>query len=200
MNRRRLSIRALAAAILVAACLSLVPQLALALDLSCTVASDATENAVLHAQDESDGTYLFLPGQADVEDLRFFSGQGAVEVWSYATRAYIDASEGANLVDLGVASSDGTIPQSGTTLWVRLGGTTEARLTVMKSSVIRSGFVNANHDISYVNSSASHSVSDAARSRFFLRTSMASSMTERSTQSEVVATPPGPTPKRSPTR
>lgn len=161
MNRRRLSIRALAAAILVAACLPLVPQLALALDLSCTVASDATENAVLHAQDESDGTYLFLPSQADVEDLGLSSGQGAVEVWSYAAHAYVDASEGANLVDLGVASSDGTIPQSGTTLWVRLGGTTEAQLTVMKSSVIRSVFVSADHDISYVNSSASHSVSDS---------------------------------------
>lgn len=161
MNRRRLSIRALAAAILVAVCLPLVPQLALALDLSCTVASDATENAVLHAQDESDGTYLFLPSQADVEDLGLSSGQGAVEVWSYAARAYVDASEGANLVDLGVASSDGTIPQSGTTLWVRLGGTTEAQLTVMKSSVIRSVFVSADHDISYVNSSASHSVSDS---------------------------------------
>lgn len=44
--------------------------------------------------------------------------------------------------------------------WVRLDGTSEVRLTVMKSSGIRSVFVNANHDISYVNSSASHSVSD----------------------------------------
>ena len=138
-----------------------MPQLALALDLSCAVASGATENAVLHAQDESDGTYLFLPSQADVEDLGLSSGQGAVEVWSYAARAYVDASEGVNLVDLGVANSDGTIPQSGATLWVRLGGTTEARLTVMKSSGIRSVFVSADHDISYVNSSASHSVSDS---------------------------------------
>ncbi len=44
--------------------------------------------------------------------------------------------------------------------WVRLDGTSEVRLTVMKSSSVRSVFVNANHDISYVNSSASHSVSD----------------------------------------
>ena len=44
--------------------------------------------------------------------------------------------------------------------WVRLDGTSEVRLTVMKSSGIRSVFVNANHDISYVNSSTSHSVSD----------------------------------------
>lgn len=44
--------------------------------------------------------------------------------------------------------------------WVRLDGTSEVRLTVMKSSGIRSVFVNANHDISCVNSSASHSVSD----------------------------------------
>lgn len=115
----------------------------------------------MHAQDESDGTYLFLPSQADVEDLGLSSGQGAVEVWSYAACAYVDASEGVNLVDLGVANSDGTIPQSGATLWVRLGGTTEARLTVMKSSGIRSVFVSADHDISYVNSSASHSVSDS---------------------------------------
>lgn len=43
---------------------------------------------------------------------------------------------------------------------MRLDGTSEVRLTVMKSSGIRSVFVNANHDISYVNSSASHSVSD----------------------------------------
>lgn len=161
MNRRRMPLRALAAAILIGACLGLMPQLALALDLSCAVASGATENAVLHAQDESDGTYLFLPSQADVEDLGLSSGQGAVEVWSYAARAYVDASEGVNLVDLGVANSDGTIPQSGATLWVRLGGTTEARLTVMKSSGIRSIFVSADHDISYVNSSASHSVSDS---------------------------------------
>lgn len=161
MNRRRMPLRALAAAILIGACLGLMPQLALALDLSCAVASGATENAVLHAQDESDGTYLFLPSQADVEDLGLSSGQGAVEVWSYAARAYVDASEGVNLVDLGVANSDGTIPQSGATLWVRLGGTTEARLTVMKSSEIRSVFVSADHDISYVNSSASHSVSDS---------------------------------------
>ena len=69
MNRRRMPLRALAAAILIGACLGLMPQLALALDLSCAVASGATENAVLHAQDESDGTYLFLPRQADVEDL-----------------------------------------------------------------------------------------------------------------------------------
>ncbi len=96
-----------------------------------------------------------------MEDLGLSSGQGAVEVWSYAARAYVDASEGVNLVDLGVANSDGTIPQSGATLWVRLGGTTEARLTVMKSSEIRSVFVSADHDISYVNSSASHSVSDS---------------------------------------
>lgn len=122
MNRRRMPLRALAAAILIGACLGLMPQLALALDLSCAVASGATENAVLHAQDESDGTYLFLPSQADVEDLGLSSGQGAVEVWSYAARAYVDASEGVNLVDLGVANSDGTIPQSGATLWVRLGG------------------------------------------------------------------------------
>lgn len=153
--------KGLAAAILIGACLGLMPQLALALDLSCAVASGATENAVLHAQDESDGTYLFLPSQADVEDLGLSSGQGAVEVWSYAACAYVDASEGVNLVDLGVANSDGTIPQSGATLWVRLGGTTEARLTVMKSSGIRSVFVSADHDISYVNSSASHSVSDS---------------------------------------
>lgn len=133
----------------------------MALDLSCVVASGATENAVLHAQDESDGTYLFLPSQADVENLGLSSSQGVVEVWSYAARAYVDASEGANLVDLGVANLDGTVPQSGATLWVRLGGTTEARLTVMKSSGIRSVFVSADHDISYVNSSASHSVSDS---------------------------------------
>lgn len=161
MNRRRMPLRALAAAILIGVCLGLMPQLALALDLSCVVASGATENAVLHAQDESDGTYLFLPSQADVENLGLSSSQGVVEVWSYAARAYVDASEGANLVDLGVANLDGTVPQSGATLWVRLGGTTEARLTVMKSSGIRSVFVSADHDISYVNSSASHSVSDS---------------------------------------
>lgn len=179
MNRRRLSIRALAAAILVAASLSLVPQLALALDLSCTVASDATENAVLHAQDESDGIYLFLPGQADVDDLRLFSDQGTVEVWSYATRAYVDASEGADLVALGVASPDGAIPQSGATLWVRLDGTSEVRLTVMKSSSVLRCLSTPTMTSAMSTQARLTPSRTAARSRFFLRTSMASSMMER---------------------
>ena len=160
MNRKYQPLWILAVAFLVCAGLAFMPQLATALDLSCIVASGATENAVLHAQDESDRTYLFLPSQANEDDLKLSSGQGVVEVWSYTAGSYVDASESADLVSLGVAKPDGTISQSGATLWVKLGGTAEARLTVMKSDAICSVFVNADHDISYVNSSASHSASD----------------------------------------
>ena len=160
MNRRRFHFGAFATVILLAACLALSPQLAQALDLSCLVASDSTDGAVVHAQDESDGTYLFLPGQADIENLTLLSDQGAVEAWSYLTGSYEDVSLGADLVDLGVAGQSGELPSGGATLWVRLGGISEHKVTVMRSSSIRSVFVNADHDISYVNSSGNHSVSD----------------------------------------
>ena len=113
MNRRRLHFGAFATVILLAAGLALSPQLAQALDLSCLVASDSTDGAVVHAQDESDGTYLFLPGQADIENLTLLSDQGAVEAWSYLTGSYEDVSLGADLVDLGVAGQSGELPSGG---------------------------------------------------------------------------------------
>ena len=140
--------------------LVLFPRIACALDLECGAGLDVTQNAVVNSQEENGATYLFLPGQADTENLSLRSSSGDVEVWPYVRSSYVPAGESVNLIDLGVIDESGVVPSSGAALWVRIGGS-ETRVTVMKSSAIRSVFVNTEHDISYVNSSYDHSVSDS---------------------------------------
>ena len=153
-------LRVVLGAMLVALCVLLHPMDAHAFDLACNLSLSTGSTASITAQDESDGTYLFLPSQADVSSLLLSSGTGPVEAWSWVTGSYVDVSGGADLVELGVFPSvDAT--QSTSKLWIRLGGSVEAPITVMKSANICSVFVSANHDISYVNSSANHSVSDS---------------------------------------
>ena len=143
------------------------PSVAFALDLSCAIGGDYSQNAVVNAQVENGETYLFLPTQADLSDLSLFSGSGEVRVWSYAEGAYVDASQGADLVSLGVTDESGQLPEGGGTLLVQIGDSTEEKLTVMTSANIRSVFVNTDHDRSYVDSSRNHTASDAGQVTVF---------------------------------
>ena len=163
MKRTLISLKSFVLASFVALCAIVSPKASFALDLTCSIASEATQDARVSAQLISGNAYLFLPSQADVKNLVLSSEQGAVEAWSWVSSSYVDASGGIDLVSLGVTDHAGKISSNGATLWVRLGGSAEVKLTVMQSANIRSVFVNTKHDISYVNSSANHSVSDSGR-------------------------------------
>lgn len=122
MRRHRSNVlRVVLGAMLVALCVLLHPMDAHAFDLACNLSLSTGSTASITAQDESDGTYLFLPSQADVSSLLLSSGTGPVEAWSWVTGSYVDVSGGADLVELGVFPSvDAT--QSTSKLWIRLGG------------------------------------------------------------------------------
>lgn len=159
--------RAFARLVCAVAVILMMPAAAFALDLSCSIGGGSTQNARVDAQMEGGTTYLFLPTQADLSSLALSSGSGDVKAWSYIDGAYVDVSQGADLVALGVTNATGELPEGGGTLWVLIGGSTEAKLTVMKSANIRSVFVNADHDRSYIESSWSHSVSDGGQVTVF---------------------------------
>lgn len=83
MRRHRSNVlRVVLGAMLVALCILLHPMDAHALDLACNLSLSSGSTASITAQDESDGTYLFLPSQADVSSLSLSSGTGPVEAWS----------------------------------------------------------------------------------------------------------------------
>ncbi len=157
---------ALAALIALGVTLLCGPVVASALDLSASICGDSTDSAVVKAQESNGSTYLFLPGQADLTDVRLSSSSGFVEVWSYTTRSYVSAAGGVDLSELGMTDSAGELPQSGSTLWVLINGA-ESKLTVMHSSAIRSVFLNTDHSRSYVDSSSDHSATDTGTMAVF---------------------------------
>lgn len=156
-----------ALAVMIALCVTLCGPVAVsALDLSASICGDSTDSAVVNAQENNGSMYLFLPGQADLTNVRLSSSSGSVEVWSYTTSSYISAADGVDMNELGMTDSTGELPQSGGSLWVLINGA-ESNLTVMHSSAIRSVFLNTDHDRSYVDSSSDHSATDTGTMTVF---------------------------------
>ena len=118
----------------------IAPSHAFGLDLSAQIGGGSTDGALVHAQNVEDKMYLFLPAQADSTRVVLKSGEGNVEVWSNASGQFVSAVDGVNLIDLGIAEQDGSIPPSWSDATIRIAGV-ESSLTIMKSANIRSAFV-----------------------------------------------------------
>lgn len=159
---KKTPLAALAVFLTMAVAPMIAPSHAFGLDLSAQIGGGSTDGALVHAQNVEDKMYLFLPAQADSTRVVLKSGEGNVEVWSNASGQFVSAVDGVNLIDLGIAEQDGSIPPSGSDATIRIAGV-ESSLTIMKSANIRSAFITTEHDRSYIESSSNHSVTDTGR-------------------------------------
>ena len=165
--KRRITLLRLIPCVLVAiCCLTVAPLCARGLSLDVLIGAGSSSAATVHAQSVSGQEYLFLPGQTDLNNIVLSSDSGEIEAWSYATKNYEPINSSVNLTDLGVVDADGNLPSGGAALWVRIGGV-ESKVLLMKSASIRSVFITTEHDRSYIESSATHSVSDKGRITVF---------------------------------
>lgn len=166
MKRRNTLLHLIPCVLVTICCLIAAPLCALGLNLDVSIGTGASSTATVHAQNVSGQEYLFLPGQTDLSNIVLSSDSGEIEAWSYATKNYEPVNSSVNLTDLGVADADGDLPSGGAALWVRIGGV-ESKVLLMKSASIRSVFITTEHDRSYIESSATHSVSDKGRITVF---------------------------------
>lgn len=115
----------------------------------------------IHAQDVDGNACLFLPSQADVQNLSVSSSVGSLWLAERQDSPLIPVMGSVDLSEFGLVSSDGKLASDSSDIWVSTDGQTRQRILLYQSQGIRSVFVNTLHARSYVDSSPSHSTKDA---------------------------------------
>lgn len=114
----------------------------------------------VHVQEVDGDECLFLPSQVDTRKLSIVSSTGSLWLSDGQDGPLLPVVGSVDLAEFGLASADGRLISNESSIWVSTDGQSRQRIFLYQSQGIRSVFVNAQHDRSYVDSSPSHSVKD----------------------------------------